>query len=100
MTSTDFRLPLAFSTKNPLDCTSSAGSTCSSKIYLRPLSSCPLRSADRLYLLLPRTRTSLAQHCAFVSMGSSLWDDLLLAIHELSGVLLLLYGMTSPINTH
>jgi len=40
------------------------------------LSSRPLQSADRLDLLVPRTRTALALHHAFASMGPSLWNGL------------------------
>jgi len=47
--------------------------------YMRkPLSasSRSLRSADRLDLFVPRTRTALAQHRAFAIVGPSIWNDL------------------------
>lgn len=43
---------------------------------LSSLSSRPLRSSDRLDLLVPRARTSMAQHRAFAILGPSLWNDL------------------------
>ena len=45
-------------------------------IWISSLSSRPLRSADRLDLLVPWTRTALAQHRAFASMGPSMWNGL------------------------
>ena len=45
----------------------------------KPLSavpSRPLRSADRLDLLVPRARTATAQHRAFAIVGPSMWNDL------------------------
>ena len=43
---------------------------------LSAISSRPLRSADRLDLLVPRARTALAQHRAFAIVGPSMWNDL------------------------
>jgi len=48
-------------------------------LICRPLSAAsgrPLRSLDRHDLLVPRTRTSMAQHRAYASAGPSLWNDL------------------------
>src|SRR6218665_257518 len=38
-------------------------------------SSRPLRSADRCFLLVPWSRTSLSQNRAFVVAGPALWND-------------------------
>ena len=43
---------------------------------LSAVSSRPLRSADRLDLLVPRARTATAQHRAFAIVGPSMWNDL------------------------
>ena len=43
---------------------------------LSAVSSRPLRSADRLDLLVPRARTAMAQHRAFAIVGPSMWNDL------------------------
>ena len=42
---------------------------------LSAVSSRPLRSADRLDLLVPRARTATAQNSAFAIMGPSVWND-------------------------
>src|SRR5688572_13120159 len=43
---------------------------------LSAVSSRPLRSADRLDLLVPRARTATAQHRAFAIVGPSMWNNL------------------------
>ena len=48
-------------------------------VLLRPLSASshrPLRSLNRLELLVPHTRTSMAQSRSFTSIGPSLWNAL------------------------
>jgi len=54
-------------------------------LMCKPLSarsSRPLRSADRLDLFVPRSRTSLTQHRAFAVVGPSIWNDLPPAIRS------------------
>src|ERR1043165_6065585 len=36
----------------------------------------PLRSLDHHYLLVPRSRTSTAQHRAYASVGPLLWNEI------------------------
>src|SRR5678816_3029665 len=50
-----------------------------SDVLLRPLSASshrPLRSSNRLELLVPHTRTAMAQSRSFTSIGPSLWNAL------------------------
>ena len=52
---------------------------------LYPVSSRPVRSADRLDLLVPRIRTAVAQHCAFGPLGvfdlrQTIWCKILVEI--------------------
>ena len=49
---------------------------------LSSLSSCSLRSADRLDLFVPRSKAAMAQHRAFAIVGPSLWNDLPPAIRS------------------
>ena len=55
------------------------------KTLLRPHSASshrPLRSSNRLDLLVPRSRTAMAQSRSFVSIGPSLWNSLSPSVHS------------------
>ena len=54
-------------------------------VILRPLSASsnrPLRSLNRLDLLVSRSRTALAQSRSFASIGPALWNALSPSVHS------------------